>query len=734
MPPTSHSQIPRSLAALGCLAAMLLAAFPLAAQPGNIYSGSVGEGIRLFLPPGLPPDKLPVSLALAQPLPPPAPSPSPGWTLTPEFSAAPGGRTRATLTAPAGTSFYGEGEVTGPLLRNNTDITLWNTDNFAYSQDGGRRLYQSHPWILGVRPDGSAFGFLADTTYRAEIKITDTLIDFLSDGPAFPVLIVDRPSPQDVLRSLGKLIGTMPLPPRWAIGYHQCRYSYESDVRVRQVADEFRARHIPCDVIWMDIDYMNGYRDFTIDHKTFPDPVATNGYLHAHGFHSVWIIDPGVKAEPDYSIFDSGTAAGVWVKNAGGVEDYRGKVWPGECVFPDFTYPAACTWWAGLYQQFMPAGIDGIWNDMNEPAVFDGPDHTMPIGNRHRGGVAGLPAGTEAQYHNVYGMLEVRATREGIAAANPDKRPFVLSRAGFLGSQRYAATWTGDNRSTWDYLRVSIPMSLSLGLAGQPMSGPDCGGFGDTATPELWANWIAVDAFFPFCRGHASKGTPAKEPWAFGEETERAARTALERRYRLLPYLYTLFHASSLDGLPVMRPVFMADPKDTALRAEQTAFTVGADLLIVPKWADQPRLPGGIWRSVSLAGEDVARDKYQPDVRVRGGAIVPLGKVVQSTAEESLDPLTLLVCLDAAGQAEGTLYEDAGDGYGYEHGDYLLTTYHAERAGDGAVVVSVAGAEGRRARPKRGVVVEVLTEQGVARGAGTEEEPIKVSARISPPE
>ena len=239
------------------------------------------------------------------------------------------------------------------------------------------------------------------------------------------------------------------------------------------------------------------------------------------------------------------------------------------------------------------------------------------------------------------------------------------------------------------------------------------------ATPDLWAHWIGVGAFYPFCRGHASKNTPDKEPWAFGAETERAARTALERRYRLLPYLYTLFAASERDGLPVMRPVFFADPADANLRAEEQAFLVGGDLLVIPRWAEHPALPRGAWRTVSLVdGDDAPGEKYQPEVRLRPGAILPLGRVVQSTVEESLDPLTLWVSLDAHGLAEGTLYEDAGDGYGYRRGDYRLTTYRAERAPNNTLTLRVLAHEGQREHPPRQVVVRVVTDRGMAGGEG----------------
>jgi alpha-glucosidase len=322
-------------------------------------------------------------------------------------------------------------------------------------------------------------------------------------------------------------------------------------------------------------------------------------------------------------------------------------------------------------------------------------------------------------------MLMVRATREGIAAANPGKRPFVLTRANFLGGQRYAATWTGDNVSSWEHLRMSIPMTLNLGLSGQPFNGPDLGGFAGTPPAGLWGQWVAMGAFFPFCRGHAVKDGPAKEPWAFGPEVESVARTALQRRYRLLPYYYTLFHESSLDGQPVMRPLFFADPKDPALRAEDRAFLIGDDLLVVPKWAEQPSLPRGSWRTISLVGEDSPSDKFQPDLKIRGGAIIPLGKVVQSTAEESLDPLTLLVSLDAQGRAAGRLFEDDGDGYGYQNGDFLLTFYEAVRAGD-EVTVTVTRTEGRRPRPARRIVVQVVGDSGTFEASGPDGQSIRI--------
>ena len=397
---------------------------------------------------------------------------------------------------------------------------------------------------------------------------------------------------------------------------------------------------------------MDGFRIFTFDKSRFPDPGATNDYLHGKNFHSVWMIDPAAKVDPGYAVYDSGSAQRVWVQTRDG-KDFHGTVWAGESVFPDFTMPATREWWGGLYRDYLAKGVDGVWNDMDEPAVFDGPDFTMPEDNVHRGG-GELPPGPHAMYHNVFGMLMTRSTREGMLKARPGKRPFVLTRSNYLGGQRYAATWTGDNEAKESFMRQSIPMSINLGLSGQPLSGPDIGGYEGKGTPGLYANWMAVGAFYPFSRAQR-RWHPNREPWSFGPEIENVARTALERRYRLMPYLYTLAQNASVHGEPIMQPVFFADPKDPDLRGEDQAFLFGPDLLVVPRWAESPKLPKGIWRDVSLLDGTSEQDGYQPALKIRGGAILPLGKVVQNTSENSFDPLTLLVCLDEKGQARGSL-------------------------------------------------------------------------------
>ncbi|MFM7231630.1 MAG: TIM-barrel domain-containing protein [bacterium] len=622
------------------------------------------------------------SLALERPRPSLGPAP-PGFRTRPEFTSAGGGRI-VRIAVERGTNLYGTGEVGGPLERTGRTTVCWNTDAYAYRADSPS-LYQSHPWVLAVRADGSAYGVFADTPGRVVVDLTDGIV-FRSQGPPFAVLAIERGSPDSVVMALAELTGRMPMPPRWALGFQQSRFSYAPDREVLRIARGFRDRRIPCDVVWVDIDYMHGFRSFTFDPVGFPAPRALNDSLHAAGFRSVWMIDPGIKLDPGYAVYDQGTRGGHWVLDRDGLP-YSGAVWPGACVFPDFTRAATRAWWAGLYPDFLAQGVDGVWNDMNEPAVFGTPTKTMPETNRHDADPELGGPGLHTRYHNVYGMLMARATREGIAAARPDRRPFVLTRANHLGGQRYAATWTGDNVADRDHMAMSVPMVLNLGLSGQPFAGPDIGGYKGYGSPETFARWIGFGALLPFARAHTEKGVPAKEPWAFGPRTEATSRRAIEARYRLLPYLYGVFREASRTGLPVARPVFFADPTDPRLRKVDDAFLLGADLLVAADMeldrASEPVLPRGRWREVHAFNRDAdgRRDPDLPRWFQRPGSIVPAGPVVQHVDAAPLDTLDLLVCLDDRGRARGVLYEDAGDGYGYERGEYRVTEFEARRAG-----------------------------------------------------
>ncbi|KAM0903800.1 hypothetical protein ACQ4PT_018437 [Festuca glaucescens] len=425
---------------------------------------------------------------------------------------------------------------------------------------------------------------------------------------------------------------------------------------VIKVVRTFREKGIPCDVVWMDIDYMDGFRCFTFDSNRFPDPKSMVDDLHSIGCKSIWMLDPGIKKEDGYFVYESGSKNDVWIKK----EDHSpfiGEVWPGDCVFPDFTIERTRTWWASLVKDFVSNGVDGIWNDMNEPAVFKTTTKTMPESNIHRGDedIGGVQ--NHSYYHNAYGMLMARSTYEGMALSSTDKRPFVLTRAGFIGSQRYAATWTGDNLSNWDHMHMSLPMVLQLGLSGQPLSGPDIGGFAGNATPKLFGRWMGVGALFPFSRGHSETG--------------------------------------SIDHEPCTVP------------------TKGAHECV-------HKLPKGVWSPFDFG--DSHHDL--PVMYLQGGAILPVGLPIKHVGDASLeDDLSLLVSLDENGKAEGILFEDAGDGYGFTQGNYLLTYYVAE-VHSSVVSVKVLKTEGSWKRPKRNLNISILLGGGAmisSRGVDGEE-------------
>jgi len=737
-----------------------------AGSPGRAESIDLGEGFvgaaTRYVASDTDSAKLPPSLALIDPL---------GLKVkaggvaagsagkdAPLFWKDEDGKFCTRLDLAEGTSLYGTGEIAGPLLRNGRKTVCWNTDAYGYDETYPS-LYQSHPWVLAVRADGTSFGVLADTTWRCEIDLSGAessggSIVFRGDGSPYNVYVISGESPKDVMKGLGNLVGKMPLPPKWAIGYHQCRYSYFPEKRVREIAEGFRSRKLPCDVIWFDIDYMDKYKVFTFDTSPggFPDVKKLNADLGTMGFHRIWMINPGVKAEPGYPVFDTGTEKDVWVKDAKG-QTYKGEVWPGYCVFPDYTIPAVRKWWEGQYKDFLAQGIDGVWNDMNEPAVFNVKSKTMPEDNLHRGGAweygGTLPAGPHSQYHNVYGMLMAKGTFDGISAVRPDVRPFVLTRAGYIGSHRYAATWTGDNSAEWDDLEQSVSMVLNLGLSGAPFTGPDIGGFNGNGDGKLFARWFGLGTLLPFSRGHTGKGNIDKEPWSFGAEVEATCRKALERRYRLLPYLYTVFEDASRTGLPIARPLFFADPKDPALRSEDDAFTIGDDLLVVGKLTpERDRAvvrPAGKWQRVYLTGEGDNADL--PELYVREGAIVPIGPVLQYSGERPMKAegggggaklgsgehaLTLLIAMDKDGRASGTLYEDEGEGFGYKTGNYLRTTYSAVTEG-GKVKVTIGAHEGNMVRPARELRIMLLKDGWYIPGGAIDGQPITMDpSRLSP--
>ncbi|KAH1234590.1 Alpha-glucosidase 2 [Glycine max] len=624
------------------------------------------------------------------------------------------------LELPVGSSLYGTGEASGELERTGKRVITWNTDAWGYGP-GTTSLYQSHPWVLAVLPNGEAIGILADTTRRCEIDLRkESTIQFVAPS-AYPVITFGPfASPTAVLISLSKAIGTVFMPPKWSLGYHQCHSRYLSDERVLEVAKTFRKKSIPCDVIWMDNSYMDGFRCFTFDkavvqpaQERFRDPMSLVKDLHYSGFKAIWMLDPGIKQEEGYFVYDNGSKKDVWVQKEDG-NPYVGEVWPVRCVFPDYTQSKVRAWWANLVKDFISKGADGIWNDMNEPSIFKDVTKTMPDSNVHSGDSELGGCQNHSFYHNVYGLLMARSTYEGMKLANEKKRPFVLSRAGFVGSQRYAATWTGDNLSTWEHLHMSISMVLQLGLSGQPLSGADIGGFAGNASPRLFGRWMGVGSLFPFCRGHSEACTTDHVPWSFGEECEEVCRLALKRRYRLIPLIYTLFYFAHTWGTPVATPTFFADPKDPSLRKLENSFLLGPILVFASTLRRQGldkleiTLPKGIWLNFDF--NDAHPDL--PALYLKGGSIIPVGLPHEHVEEANpSDDLTLFVALDDHGKAEGVLFEDDGDGYEFTKGNYLLTHYVAELKSS-VLTVSVQKTEGSWERPKRRLHIQLLLGGG----------------------
>jgi alpha-glucosidase len=439
-------------------------------------------------------------------------------------------------------------------------------------------------------------------------------------------------------------------------------------------------------VLYLDIDHMDGFRVFTWNPKTFPDPKTMLGRLHEQGFHAVTIVDPGIKVDPNYAIYRSGQEQGAYVRNVDGSE-LHAKVWPGICAFPDFTSPGARAWFGGLYKQALDLGVDGFWNDMNEPGVFPadgfdkpeialGPQRTFPIDARHAGD--GRP-GSHAQYHNVYGMQMARASFDGLLGLRPDKRPFVLTRAGFAGVQRYAAVWTGDNSPSWSHLALTIPMLTNLSVSGVPFVGADVGGFMGSPSAELHTRWLQAAALTPYFRTHSNDVSAPREPWAFGADLERINRATIELRYRLLPYLYTLFEENERTGLPPMRPLWFMYPGDARAALVDDQFLLGGDLLVAPvlregqrsrevyfpkgdawvDWWDGRRHEGGTSAMIPAPLDRLP-------LFIRAGASVPVSALVQHTGEMKDVPLTLVLAVGGKGSSQ--VFQDAGDGYGYRDG------------------------------------------------------------------
>jgi alpha-glucosidase len=613
-----------------------------------------------------------------------------------------GQRIHAWKKMPLDENYYGLGDKAGPMNRRNRAFTNWNTDEFGW-QESSDPLYKTIPFFIGLRK-GVAYGVFFDNTYRSIFDFGKESPDFFSfgaEGGELNYYFIAGPEPKKIIEEYTAMTGRSPLPPLWTLGYQQSRYSYYPESRAREIVKTLREKKIPADAIYFDIDYQQGNAPFTINREYFPTFEKMISDFRAQGMHTILITDLHIKKDPNhgYAPYDSGIKNDVFVKNPDG-SVYVGVVWPGASVFPDFTLSRARDWWGGLYKDFVGMGAAGFWNDMNEPSLFERADKTMPLDTVHR-----LDDGTTLDHraiHNVFGMQNVRATYEGLRKLQPEERPFVLTRAAYSGAQRYAATWTGDNSSTWNHLKMSTPMLLSMGISGYPLVGDDIGGFAGSPPADLLTRWFEVGALNPIYRDHTAKGTADQEPWVHGPEHEAIRRKFIELRYELMPYLYTGIEEASRTGLPLMRPVFLEYPQASGFYGDDRDFLFGRDFFVAPVTtemvdAEEISLPPGDWYDFWTNTRLSSKEKFSLRPRldemplyVRAGAIVPMQPLVQHTGEKPNGPLELRVYLPAStpgNDCRGTLYQDDGHTFAYQKGEILRINYSCQ-VSNGSVTVT----------------------------------------------
>ena len=632
--------------------------------------------------------------------------------------------------------FFGLGDKPGPLDRSGEAFTMWNTDHFGW-QESTDPIYKSIPFFFDMK-QGRTLGVFFNNTYRSFFDFgreNPNEYSFGSVDGAADYFLLYGPTPKQVLTDYAWLTGPTPLPPLWSLGFQQSRYTYSPESELVEVEHRLRADKIPSDVLWLDIDFQKNNMPFNVDPERFPNFPQLVKNLAADQFRLVVITDLHIARQPGigYAPYDSGVAGDHFVKLPDG-STYVGTVWPGPAVFPEFTQQQSMEWWGSLFKPFIADGVAGFWNDMNEPAVFNTPTKTMPDDVQHRIDMPGMRKRTtdHREIHNVFGMLNSEGTYDGMLAARPNERPFVMTRASFAGGQRYAVTWTGDNSATWNHLRMTMPQLMNLGLSGFSMAGADVGGFAGSPPADLLTKWLEVSAFQPIDRDHSAKGTRRHEVWVDGPEQEAIRRRFIEERYRLLPYFYTTTEHTSHDGVPLMRPLFVEFPDATTdghpfdLEAGGSEFLVGSDLLVAPNPSPEEiapyevHLPPGTWydywtgerfeRAAKAATRDLEqRDQLHPaqplmitptldalPVYVHGGSILPIEPLTQSTAETPQGPLTLRVypATDRSAACTGEVYTDDGHSFNFRQGEYARITFSCALRQDGSMTFTIAPQQG----------------------------------------
>ncbi|MGC8874850.1 MAG: TIM-barrel domain-containing protein [Chloroflexia bacterium] len=571
---------------------------------------------------------------------------------------------------------YGLGErATGLNLRGGT-YRVWNEDPQGGYEPGHDPLYLCIPVYVGLHREGCYLVFY-ENSFESRFRFDGVAEASFADG-ALRYYFIPGPLPR-LLERYSALTGRPALPPRWVLGYHHSRWGFRTAAQIREVAEGFRLRALPLSAIHLDIDHMDGYRVFTVDRERFGDLPNLARELAGRGVRLVAIVDPGVKRDPRYAIFREGEERGYFCRSPDG-RTILAPVWPGWCAFPDFTAPEVRAWWGEQYRRLLALGISGFWHDMNEPAAFMGwGERTLPLATRHAMEGRG---GDHREAHNVYGLLHVRAGYEGLRRLEPERRPFIFSRSGWAGLQRYAWSWTGDTESSWEALHRTVATVVGLGLSGIVGTGPDIGGFAGAPDAELYVRWFQMAAFMPLFRTHSRLDAPPREPWTFGESALEIAREYLRLRYRLLPYLYSVLWQSARTGWPMVRPLFWLDPQDETLWDVDDAFLLGDALLVAPIVQQgavrrQVRLPRGRWLDfwtdrVDEGGKavEVEAPLARIPLFVRAGALLPM---------EEDGGLWLHLYALPGEEAQTALYMDAGDGYGDWRVDRFSLRWEGDR-------------------------------------------------------
>jgi len=578
-----------------------------------------------------------------------------------------------------GECYYGLGDKATQMNLKGKRVENFATDQYAYQKDQ-EPLYKVVPFYIGLH-NKQSYGIFFDNTFRTFFDFCQerrNVTSFWAEGGEMNYYFVYGPQMQDVVTTYTDLTGKPELPPLWVLGYHQCKWSYYPESKVKEITSKFRELQIPCDAIYLDIDYMDGFRCFTWNKNYFPDPKRMVSELAEDGFKTIVIIDPGIKIDKDYWVYKEALEKDYFCKRADGPY-MKGKVWPGECNFPDYTNPVVREWWAGLFKELIAdIGVKGVWNDMNEPAVMEVPNKTFPMDVRHI--YDGNPC-SHRKAHNIYGTQMARATYHGVKRFAYPKRPFVITRSAYAGAQRYTSSWTGDNVATWEHLWIANIQVQRLSISGMGFTGSDIGGFAEQPTGELYARWIQLGVFHPFCRTHSSGDHGNQEPWAFDEEVINITRKFVSLRYQLLPYLYTMFWQYIEEGVPMLKPLVYYDQDDTQTHYRNDEFIFGNQILVCPilepnAVGRRMYIPRGEWynywtNELFMGGKEIWIDTKFDEIPVfvKAGAIIPKYPVQQYVGELEFDELTLDVYYKN-GKEQSAVYEDAQDGYDYKKGRY----------------------------------------------------------------